>query len=247
MVVRKLVILLISALISCAGFSQAGFKRFRISGDIELVKLSEDAYVHISYSELPEFGRFSSNGLIYIDRGEAILLDTPVTNTLTKELVTWLKDSLHVKITGFVPNHWHSDCLGGLGFLKGQKIESYACQKTIEIAKAKNLPVPSHEFQDSIRIQVGDKHISCYYLGAAHSSDNIVAWIEQDRILFAGCMVKSLSSVDLGNTSDADLMAYPKTIDSLLVKFPNAKIVIPGHGQFGGIDLIKHTRELLNH
>ena len=74
--------------------------------------------------------------------------------------------------------------------------------------------------------------------------DNIVVWIPSELILFAGCMIKSGNSKDLGNTVDGDLIAYPKTIDKLITKFPKAKIVIPGHGQFGGLDLITHTKEL---
>jgi len=57
-------------------------------------------------------------------------------------------------------------------------------------------------------------------------------------------MVKSINSKDLGNTADGDLITYPKTIDKVINKFPTAKIVIPGHGQFGGLELLKHTREL---
>jgi metallo-beta-lactamase class B len=48
-------------------------------------------------------------------------------------------------------------------------------------------------------------------------------------------MIKSMDSKDLGNTADGDLMAYPKTIDKLIDKFPSAKIVIPGHGAIGGL------------
>jgi metallo-beta-lactamase class B len=116
---------------------------------------------------------------------------------------------------------------------------------TIDIAKSKHLPVPVHGFKDSLILHLGDKPINCYYLGAAHSLDNIVVWIPTEQILFAGCMVKSLKTKDLGNIADGDLNEYPKTVDKLIDKFPTAKIVIPGHGQFGGLDLIKHTRNLI--
>ena len=116
---------------------------------------------------------------------------------------------------------------------------------TIDIAKSHNLPIPSHGFKDSIQLELGDKLINCYYFGAAHSLDNIVVWIPSEQILFAGCMIKSINSKDLGNTVDGDLIAYPKTIDKLINKFPTVKIVIPGHGPFGGFDLIQHTRNLL--
>jgi metallo-beta-lactamase class B len=135
--------------------------------------------------------------------------------------------------------------MGGLGYLQSQKVESYANQKTIEIARQKNLPVPVHGFKDSLQLYLGDKVINCYFLGAAHSLDNIVVWIPSEKILFPGCMVKSLNSGNLGNTVDGDLNAYPGTIDKLIKKFRTAKVVIPGHGQVGGSDLILHTRDLL--
>jgi metallo-beta-lactamase class B len=76
----------------------------------------------------------------------AFLFDTPVTEAQIKDLVTWIRDSLKLKIVGFVPNHWHKDCIGGLAYLQSLKIKSYANQKTIDIAKAKHLPVPVFGF-----------------------------------------------------------------------------------------------------
>ncbi len=243
---KRFVLIIIVLLGSYPIFAQVEYKRIQISKDIELVKLSENAYVHISYSDLPKFGRYPSNGLIFIHKREAFLFDTPATDSLTMNLVSWLTDSMKLKIAGFIPNHWHSDCMGGLEYLENKKIESYANQLTIDIAKSKDLPIPKHGFKDSMQVSLGDQWIKCYYLGAAHSLDNIVVWIPSERILFAGCMVKSLNSANLGNTADGDLGAYPTTIDKLMSKFPTAKIVIPGHGQFGGLDLIKQTKELLN-
>jgi metallo-beta-lactamase class B len=117
---------------------------------------------------------------------------------------------------------------------------------TLDIARNKNLPIPEHGFKDSLQLMLGDKTIDCYYLGAAHSTDNIVVWIPSEKILFAGCMIKSVNARNLGNTADGDLTAYPGTIEKVLVKFPDAEIVIPGHGNFGGLELVWHTKELAN-
>ncbi len=238
-------IVILVGLIHFNGFPQGNYQHIKVSNDIELVKLSENAYVHVSSSEISGYGLVQSNGLIFTNGKEAFLFDTPVTDSQTKDLVAWIRDSLKLKITGFAPNHWHSDCIGGLGYLQSQGIESYASQKTIEIARSKKLPVPAHGFKDSLQLNLGSELIKLYYLGAAHTLDNIVVWIPSEQILFAGCMVKSLGSNNLGNTADGDLIAYPNTLDKLIRKFPSAKIVIPGHGEFGGIELIKHTRKLL--
>ena len=238
-------IVILAVLIHFNGFPQGNYQHIKVSNDIELVKLSENAWVHVSSSEISGYGLVQSNGLIFTNGKEAFLFDTPVTESQTKDLVAWIRDSLKLKIVGFAPNHWHSDCIGGLGYLQSQGIESYASQKTIEITRSKNLPVPAHGIKDSLQLHLGNKVITLYYFGAAHTIDNIVAWIPSEQILFAGCMVKSMSSLNLGNTEDADLAAYPKTIGKLLSKFTTAKIVIPGHGEFGGLELISHTRELL--
>ena len=219
----------------------------KISPDLELIKLSNNAYIHVSWYNIPKYGRISANGLVYLNKDEAFLFNTPWTDSLTSELYCYLTDTMHLKIAGFIPNHWHQDCMGGLGFLQERYIPAYANQMTIDIAKSKQLSVPDHGFKKILKLQLGDRPIECYYPGAAHSTDNIVVWLPSEKILFAGCMVKSMVSTDLGNTVDGDLKAYPGTIKKLLKKYPDAKIVIPGHGQFGGPELIAHTIEIANH
>ena len=135
--------------------------------------------------------------------------------------------------------------MGGLAYLQKIGIESYANQLTIQIAKSKNLPIPAHGFNDSLLFKLGNKNIDCYYLGAAHTKDNIVVWIPSEKILFCGCMIKEMDAKNPGNMADGDLNEYPKTLEKVLTKFQQAKIVIPGHGAFGGIELIKHTQDLL--
>ena len=101
---------------------------------------------------MPSYGRIGSNGLLFVNGNEAFLFDTPMTDSLTMDLVSYIRDSMKLKIAGFVPNHWHADCIGGLGYLQDQEIESYANQMTIDLAGSKNLPVPDHGFKDSAGI-----------------------------------------------------------------------------------------------
>lgn len=244
---KTLLTVVLIYLLPFPAFSQTDPVTIRVSKDIELVSISENAYMHVSWTALPGYGRASANGLVFIHGNEAFLFDSPWTDSLTMTLYRWMRDSMHIAITGFIPNHWHVDCMGGLGFLHAQKVESYAHQMTIDIARSRQLPVPDHGFKDSLQLYLGDKAIHCYYLGAAHSLDNIVIWIPSEQILFAGCMVKCLGSDNLGNTADGDLNAYHGTLGRLMEKFPDAKIVIPGHGPFGGLELIQHTLNMAKH
>lgn len=246
---KHLTFVLLTLVLLTTGSTLSGYAQryatIRLSKDLEIIKLSGHAYVHVSYATLPKFGRFGSNGLIYADHGKAYLFDTPVTDSLSKALVTWITDSLKLQVVGFVPNHWHDDCMGGLGYLQSQGIASYANQMTIDMAKSKGLPVPAHGFKDSLVLKLNDKHVCCYYLGGGHTADNIVVWIPAENILFAGCMCKELAATNLGNLADSDMKAWPTTMNKVIVKFPTAKIVIPGHGQVGSTALLQHTSELL--
>ena len=241
---KKWLVIFLMLFVQGQGWAQKIAQRIKVSDDITLIKLSDRAYIHVSQAELPPFGRVASNGLVFINDGEAFLFDTPVTDAQTDELVNWLSHSLQVKVVGFVPNHWHVDCMGGLAYLQQQHIPSWANQITIDSAKVKGLPVPDHGFTDSLQLKLGDKAIDCYYFGPAHTTDNIVVWIPSEKILFPGCMVKSMNSQNLGSTADGDLNAYPITIQKVMNKFPDARIVIPGHGPFGGPELIRHTYRL---
>lgn len=216
----------------------------KISGDLELIRISENALIHVSSAMLAGYGRVSANGLIYTDRHKAYLFDTPWNDAQTELLVTFLEKEMGLKVKGFVPNHWHEDCMGGLGYLKSRKIRSYASSRTCDIAREKGLPVPDQGFPESLILNPGKKEILCYFPGAAHSMDNIVVWIPSEKILFPGCICKSLDARNLGNTADGDTASYPATVDWIIRKFPDAETVIPGHGSCGGPELLTHTRQL---
>jgi metallo-beta-lactamase class B len=240
---KRFLISMITTLVLISIHAQ-NYQKIRISDDMELVKVSDNVFVHVTYGNLPGFGRFGSNGLVYIDNGKGFLFDTPINDSLTRELVNWINDSLKTKIIGFVPNHWHSDCTGGLAYLKSMGVESWANQMTIDISQSKGLPLPAYGFTDSLTLKLNSRTINCYYFGPAHSTDNIVVWLPEEKILFPGCMAKEMNSQNLGNTADGDLNEYANTIHKVMEKFQAARIVIPGHGQIGGIELLKHTKEL---
>jgi hypothetical protein len=123
------------------------YRNIRVSDDIELIRLSENAYIHVSVSEMAGFGKVSSNGLIFVDGNEAFLFDTPVTNSQTETLVKWIADSLLAKISTFVPNHWHDDCIGGKELL-------VHTSKLLTSTESSNIPVELKTLSDVVQIEV---------------------------------------------------------------------------------------------
>lgn len=238
-----LIFLFLGISLSC---NSQEYKKIKIATDLEVTQLSKNVYVHTSVSQLGSYGRVSSNGMLYIQKGKAFMFDSPATNEQTKQLVSWLQKSLHTKVIGFIPNHWHDDCMGGLKYLHSIGIKSYASTKTIAITKREHLPTPKFGFKDSLSLIIGSKPIKCYFLGEAHSKDNIIVWLPNEKILFPGCMVKELSCFKIGNIKESNLDEWPATIDNTIEKTKGVKIVIPGHGKVGSADLLEHTKELVN-
>jgi metallo-beta-lactamase class B len=216
-----------------------------VSENLELIPLTQNTWIHRSYSESPSFGRFSSNGLLFIQDAEAWLFDTPMDDTVSMLLFSYLVDSMHLKLVGFTPNHWHDDCTGGMKYLNKLEVPTHSYSKTNKKLQKEGLALAKATFSDSVRFTLGDKSIFCFFLGKAHAQDNIVTWIPSENVLFGGCMVKSLKATHLGYIGDADLEQWPMTLDRLLDKFQNAQIIVPGHGNPGDEALLLHTKDLI--
>lgn len=244
MVKRVFLLFFISLLSMVSTMAQAN-ERIVIDNDIQLIHLHDSVFVHVSWHHLDNFGRFSSNGLIVIRSGQALMIDTPMDNAKTEKLTRYLKDSMSVDLTKLIIGHFHDDCMGGLGYLQSIGIESVANSMTVGKCKEIGLPVPSTVFTDSMTFDFNGEQIDCRYFGAGHSFDNITVWIPGKKILFGGCLIKSIDSKGLGNLSDAVVADWDVTVAKVMKNYPEIKTVIPGHGDFGGIELLTHTIELV--
>ena len=65
-----------------------------VDEDLVMVKVSERVWVHRSYTTLPEYGRFYSNGMIYVIDGACMLFDTPMSEEMTEILLHWIEKEL---------------------------------------------------------------------------------------------------------------------------------------------------------
>ncbi len=216
----------------------------RITDDLEVHRIAENIYVHVSYFDLENAPHFPANGMVVVDNGKAFIIDTPWRDQETRQLIDWIQNELNATVEGCIIGHWHQDCMGGLTAIHQAGIPSYSYEKTRTIAQAKQLPLPENTFSDSLIIQLGEKQLIVKYPGAGHTVDNIVVWIPVDRVLFGGCLVKALEYHGLGYIGDAVLEEWPVTLQKVLVEFPDCQIVVPGHGEPGNLDLIRHTISL---
>jgi metallo-beta-lactamase class B len=84
--------------------------------------------------------------------------------------------------------------------------------------------------------------LELFFPGAGHTRDNITVWHEESGVLFGGCLLRSTTDKGVGSLSDADIAAYPETLNRLSDRYPRRRFTIPGHGSIAG-DAIDWTRQ----
>ena len=144
-----------------------------------------------------------------------------------------------------IVGHSHNHCLGRLGFIQGLEIESISCELTRNICKAENLPVPATTFEKELILNFHGEKVICRHFGGGHTLDNIVVYFPKDKVLFGGCLIKSLNSRGLGYTGEADIENWDKTIEKIIKEFSKIDYVIPGHGKYGDSKLLSNTIKLV--
>jgi metallo-beta-lactamase class B len=227
------------------GQAQTSASEIKIADGLSVIKLKDNIYQHISDFEY-QSTVVKCNGLIYINEGEAIICDTPTNDKYSAQLLSWLKTTHPgVRIKAIIVNHFHEDCLGGLKEFHKAGIKSYGHMLGPELMKLKG---DTHEaaqnlFEKELTLQVGQSKIHNFYPGEAHTRDNIITWIPEETTIFGGCMVKAIDATK-GNLADANVEAWPTTIKNVKFTFPGATLVIPGHGDAGGQELLDYTIKL---
>lgn len=208
-----------------------------------ITQISDNAFLHTSFKQTNDFGNVPCNGMIVRDSNEVVVFDTPTNNKSADDLINFIKEKLHCKINAIVPTHFHDDCLGGLASFHKLKIPSYGNFSTIELAKTNNVVVPQKGFKDSLRLSLGNTFAVVKYFGQGHTKDNVVGYFPKENILFGGCLIKELQA-SKGYLGDANVGEWSSTVEQVKQQYPNVKIVIPGHGEIGGKDLLDYTIKL---
>ncbi len=85
---------------------------------------------------------------------------------------------------------------------------------------------PTHTFEQSMDLQVGDHAVELRYLGRGHTSGDLVVWLPQERVLFAGDLVEAQAAPYMGDSHVADWSST--TLDN--VKALGAQHLVGGRG-----------------
>lgn len=217
------------------------------SDNLVIRKISPHVYEHTSYLQTASFGKVPCNGMVVVNDQEAIVFDTPADSISSVELIRYFTNDLKAEMKAILPTHFHTDCVGGLKEFHQHSIPSYANNHTIRILKEKKQvsAIPQNGFADSLELPVGALKVFAGFFGEGHTADNIVGYFPEENILFGGCLLKEIGA-GKGNLEDANISAWPGTIQKVKKRFSNVSIVIPGHGKSGGAELLDYTNKLFS-
>ncbi|MBN8577307.1 MAG: subclass B1 metallo-beta-lactamase [Cytophagales bacterium] len=208
-------------------------------------KLSDQVYQHITFLNTESFGRVECNGMVVTNGNEALVFDTPTDDKGSAELIDYFTKQ-NSKVVGVIATHFHADCVGGLNEFHIQGIPSYANSLTIRLINEKAEGVaPQHGFDNQLELKVGKREVIISFVGTGHTRDNVVAYFPDEETLFGGCLLKEVGA-SKGYLGDADTLAWSATMVNLKTKFPQLKVVIPGHGETGGAELLDYTEQLFS-
>lgn len=208
-------------------------------------KLSAHVYNHISFLDTDDYGKVGCNGMLVINENKGIIFDSPTDDQNSLELIDFITNELKSEIIALVPTHFHEDCVGGLQQFEAHKIQAYASKETIALLKknGQNFSRPIIAFDKKLSLDIGDKKVYAAYFGEGHTKDNVIGYFPEDKAIFGGCLIKK-NGASKGYLGDASTDKWSETVRKIKSKYPNAEIVIPGHGKWGGTDLFDYTIEL---
>ncbi len=225
--------------------------RWQLSDDLEVRRLTPTVYLHVSWNTLDDGTRFPSNGLVVVGESGVWLVDTAWGNETTRELLGWVERELGQMATGVVATHHHDDRLGGAVALAERRVPLHVSAATDRLAsEGGHWPAEAAAPALLGELRPGDvvhrAGLEIVYAGPGHALDNLFVWVPAAKLLFGGCAVRAAGTTSLGNVADADIGAWPETIRRVRDRYPEARIVVPGHGEPGGADLLEHTLGLLS-
>lgn len=214
-----------------------------IAPSVWVAPIAPGVWLHTTTSIMASGICYPANGLLLERDDTSILIDTGWQPDQAEKLLAWAKQ-IGKPVALSISTHFHGDRIGGVSALRDAGVRTLAHALTCTLALAHGQPVPDPILGFDEDWHVLDADLEIFHPGAGHTRDNVVCWVPSQKLLFGGCMIKSVTTADLGYTVDAVLPDWPDSVRRTRERYPDARWVVPGHGTIAG-DSIGSTLELL--
>lgn len=215
-----------------------------IKNELKITPIAPDLYVYSTYKM---FGtkKQDANAMYAITTDGVVLFDSPWDDFSYQNLLDSIASKHHKKVIMAIATHAHEDRTSGFDFYKKKGIKTYSTKLTDKISIKKKQPRAQFLISKDTVFTVGDKTFETYYAGPGHTKDNIVVWFNDQKLLYSGCLVKSIDATDLEYVGEAKIAQWPKTIKKVQAKFKDPKYIVTGHHDWTSTKALDHTLYLL--
>ena len=191
---------------------------------------------------------FTSNAGFVVTGDGVVVFDALGTPALGRAMITAIRKVTPQPIKRVVVSHYHADHIYGLQELKAQGAEIWAHTKAREYLTSgqavermaqrradlgpwvdeKTRVVPPDVWLDGdTDFRMGGVTFRLLYSGGAHSPEDMLMYVADDRVLYAGDLIFAGRIPFVGN---ADSRGWLTAMGKMLALSPAPLVVIPGHG-----------------
>lgn len=213
------------------------------NSSLKISHLTGDFYVFTTYN-FYKGNRIPANGMYLLTGKGAIMFDSPWDTTQFQPLLDSIRARHNKEVIICIATHFHEDRTGGLEYYRQSGIKTYTTRQTYELSKKRGMKRAEFLIEKDTVFTVGPYSFQTYFPGQGHAPDNIVIWFEKEKLLYGGCLIKSVQDNTLGNLSDANTIDYPATIKNVRAKCKKPKYIIPGHNDWTNTRSLDHTLKM---
>ena len=189
---------------------------------------------------------FISNAGFVVTPDGVVVIDALGSPELARRLIVQIRKVTPKPINTVIVTHYHADHVYGLQVFKdagahivaqessGEYLNSDTARLRLEASRQELFPwvdentrllPPDEPIKGAKKLVVGGVDFELIPVGPSHTPDDLVVWLPQSRVLFAGDLVFRNRIPFVGQ---ADSRQWIESLNTLL-KFP-AKVMVPGHG-----------------
>ncbi len=197
---------------------------------------------------------FLNNAGCIVGEKTATVIDSTGTEARARAWHAAIRQVTQNPVSSLINTHSHGDhTYGNFMFADSAIIASERCRREI-IASGNgshslfpmidfgDCPVtpPTVTFEDKLSVYVDDLRVELMFVGPAHTTNDIVAWIPERKLLFSGDVIFN------GGTPFALAGSVGGWLEALeRIEALGAETIVPGHGAVTGPGAIQDVRDYL--